>query len=173
MEEYCTDVIFVTVKDDESDSLNINAKFVLSDAENEEEKDIGFASLYIFNEYRVNSWDDLIDNADSISGDVLEVIETLSTANENDEIFGLIAVLDHIEINKEYRNKGYSTEFLDKIAEYLEYIGVTYVGLIPARVYEDKVIQNDEGAMKYYINYGFVPIAKRIGDCIIMGKSLL
>lgn len=48
----------------------------------------------------VDSWNELIDNADLISEDVLEVIEVLSKAKDNEKISGLIVVLDHIEIDK-------------------------------------------------------------------------
>ena len=173
MEESYIEVVFTTMKDNDSDSLNINAKLILSSLENDEDKSIGYANMYIFNEYRVNSWDELMDNADSISGDVLEVIDILSKANENEEIFGLVAVLDNIEIDKEYRNNGYCSELIDNILDYLGYIGTTYIGLIPARIYEDKVVQNDENAINYYMNKGFIPISRRIEGNIIMGKSLL
>lgn len=173
MEEFYSEVVYTTVKDEESDSLNINAELLSRSLESDDEKSIGYANIYIFNEYRASSWIELIDNADSISEDVLEVMDILSKANENEEIFGLIAVLDHIEIDEEYRNNGYCSELLDSILDYLGYIGTTYIGLIPARVYNDRVVQNDDNAMDYYINKGFIPISRRIEGNIIMGKSLL
>jgi GNAT superfamily N-acetyltransferase len=172
--ETYTDVTFTTTMDlDESDSLNINVSLELVSFDTEERKQIGYANLNVFNEYRVNSWLELIDNADAISGDVLEVIDVLDKAKDNEEIYGLIAVLDHVEIDEEYRNKGYCSELINKILEYLEYINVNYIGLIPARIYNDDVVQNDDKAINYYIQKGFKPISRRVGGKVVMGKSLL
>ena len=101
-EEIFVDVVFTTFMDDELDSLNIHASLELVSIETEERKTIGYANFYIFNEFRVDSWIELLDNADAISGDVLEVIDILDQAKENEEIYGLIAVLDHIEIDKDF-----------------------------------------------------------------------
>lgn len=166
-----SEVIFTTIKDDESDSLNINVSLTLTNIENDKTKSIGYANLYIFNEYKVDSWDELIYNADAISDDVLEVIDILNKAKSNEEINGLIAVLDHIEIHKEYRGKGYCSELVDKILEYLEYIDVNYIGLIPARIYDDRVVPNASNAIKFYIGKGFKPISRRIAGNVVMGKS--
>lgn len=136
MEEQYLEVNFITQKEEEADVLNINACLQLIDIETGEGKTIGNSLLYIFNEYRLDSWYELMDNADSISGDVLEVIDVLHKAKENEEIYGLITVIDHIEIDKCYRKKGCSSELLDKIIDYLEYINVNYIGLIPARIYD-------------------------------------
>jgi len=121
----------------------------------------------------MNSWNDLIYNADSISGDVLEVIDILSKAKGNEEIRGLISVIDHIEIGKEYRGQGYCSLLLEKILDYFNYIDVNCIGLIPARIYENKVVQNEGKAIEYYINRGFKPISRRVGGNIVMGKSLM
>lgn len=173
-DETYTDVTFTTTMDlNESNSLNINVTLELISFDTDERKKVGYANLYIFNEYRVNSWIELMDNADAISGDVLEVIDVLDKAKDNEEIYGLIAVLDHVEIDENFRNNGYCSELIDKIVEYLEYIDVNYIGLIPARIYEDKVVQNEDKAIDYYIQKGFKPISRRVGGYIVMGKSLL
>lgn len=173
MNESYSEVKFETVKDEESDSLNIIASLLLIDMETEEEKSIGYADLYLFNECMVNSWNELIYNADAISGDVLEVVDILSKAKDNEEIYGLIAVLDHVDIDKECRGKGYCSELVDNILEYLQYINANYIGLIPARIYDDKVVQNEDRAINYYIEKGFKPISRRVGGNVVMGKSLL
>ncbi|MEW8956889.1 hypothetical protein [Clostridium sp.] len=167
------EVIFTTIKDEELDYLSINATLVMKNIENEDEKSIGYANIYFFNEYRVDSWDDLIYSADSISGDVLEVIDVLSKAKDNEEISGLIAVIDHIEIDGEYRHQGYCGLLLEQMLEYFNYINVNYIGLIPARIYEDKVVQNEDKAIEYYIDKGFKPISRRVGGNVVMGKSLM
>jgi GNAT superfamily N-acetyltransferase len=173
-EEMYADVTYTTTMDiDESDSLNIGVSLELVSFDTEERKEIGYANLYVFNEFRVNSWIELVDNADAISGDVLEVIDVLGKAKENEEIYGLIAVLDHVEIDENFRNLGYCGKLIDKIIEYLEYINVNYVGLIPARIYIDKVVQNEDKAINYYIQKGFKPISRRVGGNVVMGKSLL
>jgi ribosomal protein S18 acetylase RimI-like enzyme len=173
MEDSYLTVEFTTIKDDESDSLNTGALLKSINFETEEEKDIGYANLYIFNEYRVESWNQLVDNADSISGDVLEVIDVLSKAKDNEDIYGLIAVLDHIEINREFRGNGYCGELIKYILEYLQYLDVNYIGLIPAKIYDDRILQNDDKAINYYIERGFKPISRRVGGNVVMGKSLL
>lgn len=167
------EVIFITTKDEESDYLDIDATLIMKNLENENEKSVGYANIYVFNEYRMGSWDGVIYNADSISGDVLEVIDILSKAKDNEEISGLISVIDHIEIDKEYRGQGYCSLLLEKILDYFNYIDINYVGLIPARIYENKVVQNEERAIEYYINRGFKPISRRVGGNVVMGKSLM
>lgn len=102
MEDYF-EVIFIIIKDDELDYFNINVELIMRNLENEDEKLIGYVNIYIFNEYWVDFWDDLIYNVDVILGDVLEVIDVLSKVKENEEISGLILVIDYIEIDKEYR----------------------------------------------------------------------
>lgn len=172
-EEDYFEVVFTTIKEEESNSLNITASLILKNIENEEQKLIGYANLYIFNEYMVDSWDELIYNADSISGDVLEVIDVLSKAKDNEDICGLIAILDHIEIDEEYRKKGHSGELIEHILEYLEYINVNYIGLIPARIYDKRVVLSKDEVINYYIKKGFKPISRRIEENIVMGKSLI
>lgn len=173
VDENYFEVLFSTTKDEELDYLDISATLIMKNLENEDEESVGYANIYMFNEYRVNSWDDLIYNADSISGDVLEVIDVLSRAKDNEEISGLISVIDHIEIDKEYRCKGYCSLLLDKILDYFNYIDVNYIGLIPARIYDDEVVQNEDKAIEYYINKGFKPISRRVGGNVVMGKSLM
>lgn len=173
-EEVYTDVTFVTTMNYyDTDVLNINIYLELVSFDTEERKKIGYANMFIFNESRANSWDELIYDADAISGDVLEVIDVLDKAKENEDIYGLVAVLDHIEIDENFRNKGYSTELIDKILEYLEYINVNYVGLMPGRIYADKVVQNEEKAINYYIQKEFKPISRKVHGNVVMGKSLL
>lgn len=173
MEESFLQVVFTTIIEEESDSLNVGALLKIINTETGSEKSVGYANIYIFNEYRVESWNELLDNADSISGDVLEVIDVLGKAKDNEGIDGLIAVLDHIEIDKEHRGNGYFGELFKQIIEYLQYIDVNYIGLIPAKIYDDRVIQNDERAIDYYIEKGFKPISRRVGGNVVMGKSLL
>lgn len=173
-EEIYTDIKFETTMNYyDTDALNINVCLELVSFDTEERKRIGYANMFIFNESRANSWGELIYDADAISGDVLEVIDVLDKAKENEDIYGLVTVLDHIEIDENFRNKGYSTELIDKILEYLEYINVNYVGLIPARIYADKVVQNEDKAINYYIQKGFKPISRRVDGNVVMGKSLL
>lgn len=173
MEESYLNVVFTTTKDQESNVLNVRTSLILTNMETDEEKSVGYANLYIFNEYMVNSWIELIDSADSISGDVLEVVELLYKAKDNENIDGLIAILDDIEIDKEYRGRGYCSELIDNIIEYLEYINTNYIGLIPARIYDDKVVQNEDKAINFYISKGFKPISRRVGGNVVMGKSLV
>jgi GNAT superfamily N-acetyltransferase len=145
----------------------------MKNIETEDEESIGYANMYMFNEYEADSWEELLYIADSISGDVLEVIDVLSKAKENEEISGLISVIDHIEIDKDRRGQGHCSFLIDKILDYFEYISVNYVGLIPARIYVDKVVQNENKAIEYYVNKGFKPISRRVAGNIVMGKSLL
>lgn len=172
MEDYF-EVIFTTTKDEELNYLNIGATLIMKNIETEDEKSIGYANMYMFNEYESDSWEELLDIADSISGDVLEVIDVLSKAKENEEISGLVSVIDHIEIDKEHRCQGHCSFLIDKILDYFEYISVNYVGLIPARIYVDKVVQNENKAIEYYVNKGFKPISRRVAGNVVMGKSLL
>lgn len=82
-------------------------------------------------------------------------------------------VLDYIKINKEYRGMGYCSKLIDNIIEYLRCINANYIGVIPARIYDNKVVQNEDKAINFYISKGFKPISRRVGGNVIMGKSLL
>ncbi|NEZ75002.1 hypothetical protein EXM56_06565 [Clostridium botulinum] len=167
------DVLFETVLAPEGDCFNISAVLRMHNIEDDEEKILGYASIYLFNEFMLDTWDNLLDISDSISGDVLEVMYVLEKAKENENIFGLITVIDHIEIYNEYRNKGYSSILINKIIEYFNYINVNYVGLIPARIYSDRVVQNEDKAIQYYINKGFKPLSRHLDGDLVMGKSLI
>lgn len=98
------DVLFETVADSEEDYFNISAVLRMHNIESDEEKILGYASIYLFNEFMFDTWDNLLDISDSISGDVLEVMYVLEKAKENENIFGLITVIDNIEIYNTYRN---------------------------------------------------------------------
>jgi len=60
VDENYFEVLFSTTKDDELDYLDISATLIMKNLENEDEESVGYANIYMFNEYRVNSWDDLI-----------------------------------------------------------------------------------------------------------------
>lgn len=166
------DVSFETVVDSEGNYLNISAVLKMHNIENDEEKILGYANIYLFNEFMVDTWESLLYISDSISGDVLEVMYVLEKAKENEDIFGLIVVIDNIEIYNSYRNNGYGSILLDKIIEYFSYINVNYIGLIPARIYSDRTVNNEDKAIQYYINKGFKPLSRHLEGDLVMGKSL-
>lgn len=170
-DDYYYDVLFETAVD--GDYLSINAVLRRHSIGNDEEKILGYGNIYVFNEFMLYTWNNLLDIADSISGDVLEVMSVLEKAKENENIFGLITIIDHIEIYNEYRNKGYASILLNEIIGYFKYINVNYVGLIPAQIYSDKVVQNDDKAIQYYINKGFKTLSRYLDGNLIMGKSLI
>lgn len=172
MKDFMKEAQFISVIDTESDSLNIGVTFSIVDYEKECNKQAGYANIQLFNKYRSNSWSELIDNADSISGDILEVIEILSKASDNEYIDGLIAVLDNIQIEEEYRGKGFCKKFTNKIIEQLKFINANYIGLIPARITERGVVQNDKSIIEFYIKNGFKSLSRRVDGNVVMGKSL-
>lgn len=173
MEDFIEEVKFESLIDTESDSLSIGAKFNIIDYEKDYSELIGYANIQLFNQYKVSSWNELIDNADSISGDIYEVMYVLSKSYDNEEIYGLIAVLDKIEIEKKFRGKGYCIRFVNKIIEHLEFLDTNYIALIPAKRTENGFVQNDKSVIDFYIKNGFKPLSRRVGGNVVMGKSLL
>lgn len=173
MNDYYIEVIFDSILVKDEGYVESCVTITSIDYESDERLVVGSALIYLFNEYMVSDWDQLIYNADSISADVLEVIRVLEKAKNNEEIYGLIAIIEDIEISEEYRGHGYCNYAIDEINDYLEYIGVSYIGLIPARIYRDRVEQNNKKAIEFYTNKGFKPLAAKLGEKFVMGKSLL
>ena len=83
-----------------------------------------------------------------------------------------IAVLDNIQIEEEYRGKGFCKKFTNKIIEQLKFINANYIGLIPARITERGVVQNDKSIIEFYIKNGFKSLSRRVDGNVVMGKSL-
>lgn len=175
MDNFYLSAYFNSTKDKDMYYINMSSSFLLSvfDKEKDDYDDIniGWAQLYLFNTDEAG-WYNTWDSADSISGDVEMVVSVLEKAKEREEIYGLIAVLDHIEIDEEYRKKGYGTSYLKEIIEYISFLNVDYLGLIPV-LRKSGEYQYSEKTNQFYIEKGFKPLATKLGEPHIMGLKLL
>lgn len=172
-EDYLS-AVFTAERGERLDYYQVEAKLNLYDKFGENFETVGSASIYTFNGYMVDSWDDLLNSEDAASGDVLEVVDFLSKSGASEEIYGLIAVLDRLEISEGHGNKGYSDAFLDEITNYLEFLNFNYMCLIPEMIDDGDAMTEGEPDISYYISKGFKLLASKMGGRYeVMGKSLL
>jgi len=171
-EDYLS-AVFTAERGESLDYYQVEAKLNLYDKFGGNFETVGHASIYTFNGYMVDSWDDFLSSADAASGDVLEVVDFLSKS-VSEEIYGMIAVLDRLEISEGHRNKGYSDAFLDEITNYLEFLNFNYMCLIPAMIDGGDVLPDEETDISYYISKGFKLLTRKMGGRYeVMGRSLL
>jgi len=137
----------------ETEIIDVRVSLTLKNIHTDEETDIGDALLYFINTFRSNSWIDVIEQADVISGDLLTVISGLKQVlEEEEEYFGQLVVLDSILIKNEYRNKGYGEEAMVEILRYLELLSFDYIALL-AYPFEEKDKDNQLNQIKRLIRF--------------------
>ncbi|WP_147534513.1 GNAT family N-acetyltransferase [Bacillus marasmi] len=97
-------------------------------------KKIGYIRFHVFNMFCFDDLDEIIDTADSISGDELYLIETfLETGNI---ILGQekVLCLDAIKVDDKYRSKGYGITAIKDLIRFSRVLGIDYIILIPAPI---------------------------------------
>ncbi|MDG5789346.1 hypothetical protein QA612_17940 [Evansella sp. AB-P1] len=161
---------FNCYKDLEEEYVEAELEIKVFDEKTDDEITVGSGQLYLFN-VSTCTWDYIWNVADSISGDVEVVVSALKSVHNREDIDGLIAVIDHLEINDEYRRKGYGTYFLQDVIKYLSFMNVDYVGLIPV-LEEDGEYTYNERVYRFYVEKGFKPLVSDLGEKPIMGKKL-
>ena len=121
-------------------------------------------------------WSDVIDLADSVSGDLHEITVTLAPMLEEDDVFfGKLAVVDSIKIDEEYRGQGHGSKAFTEIMKYLEILTFDYVALQPFPVEEkqnQKLLKLLHELISYYEKFGFKIVNKKNNKQYIMGKNL-
>src|SRR5690625_1045473 len=102
------EIDFYSSIDDESKFIEYNVEINSVHLDSFKRIQIGSAKFYLINVYRYPSWSDVIYSADSISGDLLFIIDSLTNMIEDEsDFFGLLAVLDSLMIDEEYQGLGH------------------------------------------------------------------
>ena len=176
MEDYFLSVTYNSALDQETEFISCHVDFNLIDIITDETTRIGSASLYILNTFLKESWQDIFEAADSISGDLHHIVHNLSETLENESDFlGLLAILDRIQINEAYRGKGYGTKALTEIMKYLQVLRIDYLALIPTPFEEKdekKKQMGTERLVKFYEKFHLKVVKKIAESELIMGRNL-
>lgn len=162
--------------DEESKFISCHAIISLINIENGNETNIGGACLYFINVYQYEDWSNVICRADSISGDMSSITYSLTNIiEEENDFFGLLAVVDSITIDKKYRGIGYGTEAFKEIIKYLEILSIDYIALQPFPFEEEsevKKISSIQKLVKFYKELEFNIVNKVSETQLIMGRNL-
>ena len=153
---------------------NISIKLVKTDFDDSFESEILRIDGILFDvEFMVNNGFNQFMVYDSIDGDTLELYETFYEDDMlKDEYYSMLSpnifYLDRLYVNQEYRNKGYATIMLNKLADILKHVLKLNIGLIciysqPFEI-KGKMINNvddKELAIKLHTLYekcGYIPV---------------
>ncbi|QQK76508.1 GNAT family N-acetyltransferase [Salicibibacter cibarius] len=176
MEDSVLAVEFYSFLDEETEFISYSVEFDLVNVNSDERTTIGYASLYFINTFSKNSWFDIRDAADGISGDMSHLIYELEDVLQQESDFlGLLAILDHLQINKAYRGKGLGSKALIEIVEYLETLSIDYLALIPSAFEEkdeEKKQIDIQRLIKFYNKFHLEVVNKQCESKPIMGRNL-
>lgn len=157
----------------ESEFVSCYVTLSLIDVDTDIETEIGNGTLYIINVFRYNNWSEIIYAADVISGDMCSIVESLEQViDEEAEFFGLLAILDHISIDKRFRGKGYGTKSMKEIIKYLEVISVDYLALFSKPLEGEENKKSEEKLVEFYEQFNLKIISDNNDPQIMMGRNL-
>ncbi|MFC4736896.1 GNAT family N-acetyltransferase [Bacillus daqingensis] len=129
----------------------------------------GKSRLYLFDAH-VEDWTVIRDIAHTISPRVGLVMDTLEKIKDRESIYGMVAVIDEIEVYEPYRGKGYGRELLKEMEATLDFMYVNYIALVPASPGSE--YQTDSATIHYFLEQGYQLYAGSIGSIPVVGKSL-
>lgn len=133
--------------------------------ENGEEIKIGYSVVYIFEIY---DWIEILDQADSISGDVMYVISSLLDTIEAENMHGNIMVIDELYLEKSYDALEYRIFILEKVMNYSNSLNVRNVSFMNEAICKEKELYGEY--LNQYINLGFRPILEKGSKHFILTK---
>ncbi|MFK9090707.1 hypothetical protein [Bacillus salipaludis] len=159
--------------DEEYPYLDGWAKITLHDEEGIS-KDIGSISFTIFHS---NTLDDsflIHDIADSVSGDMVHLINGFHQFSRASEVsyYEKVLCLNYIKIQKEYRKNSYGSFAISNIIKFSKILNVDFIILQPAPIegepegIERKSIINR--LTKFYSKFGFETFTTNFGDPIMI-----
>ncbi|MFS0821451.1 hypothetical protein [Bacillus sp. 1P02SD] len=136
----------------------------------EDEIEIGHLSFNYYNGYEMGDDQDLLLNADAISGDEEYMI---STFLDTDFDIGKIVTLDDITIFTEYDHDELEQQILKKFIHFCHYMGFDYILVIaakPRRDEEKEIIEFPQ--LKQYQELGFTKLGGSDSRAPVMMKIL-
>lgn len=104
-----------------------------ADIDAEEETQIGFLSYNYYNLDEIYGNEELIDCADSVSGDELYMISTLLDTDILLEFGGKLITLEQISIKKEYYSEELEKGILEDFIRYCNYMAFDYLLVIACK----------------------------------------
>ncbi|MET3505699.1 hypothetical protein [Halalkalibacter oceani] len=119
----------------------------------DEEVKIGNSIIYIF---ELDDWIRVLDRADSISGDVFYVIESLYRTLEAENMYGRLMIIDEMIMSKKSDSLGARISFLEKIIEYVNLLGIENIGFMNEAICKE--LSNNGEYINNFIGLGFRPI---------------
>jgi hypothetical protein len=122
----------------------------------DKEVKIGHSSVYIF---QLDYWIEVLDRADSITGDVLYVVESLYNTIEAENMFGRLLIIDEMSMVKNFDSLESRVRFLEKIMDYFELLGIENISFINEAICKDSV--HNGKYINKYVSLGFRPILKK------------
>lgn len=134
----------------------------------DEQVQVGDAHFYLFNPQR-SSLESLAMYAGEISDGLGAVYRDLNHIPDIDDVFGLIAVFDDLQVAQEERNKGIGESFGQKMLEELRFLDVELLVVIPG--YYTNTSKQDEAYNKkiraYYKKNGFKRLRKNMENPVM------
>ncbi|RAZ69739.1 hypothetical protein [Planococcus maitriensis] len=134
----------------------------------EEQAQVGDAHFYLFNPQR-SSLESLAMYAEHISEGLGEVYRDLKHIPDIDDVFGLVAVFDDLQVVEGERNKGIGESFGQKMLDELRFLDVELLVVIPG--YYTNTSKQDEAYNKkiraYYKKNGFKRLKKNMDNPVM------
>ncbi|NJP38616.1 hypothetical protein [Alkalicoccus luteus] len=149
--------------------MELNPHFQFTDQRTGWLHTAGRSRLYLFDAH-VEDWTNIRDIDHTISPRVGLVMDTLEKIKDRESIYGMVAVIDEIEVDEHYRNKGHGTEFLKEMEATLDFMYVNYIALVPASPGSE--YQTDSSTIHYFLEQCYQLYAGSIGSVPVVGKSL-
>lgn len=144
------------------------------DIDNEEETRIGYLSYNYYNLDELSGSVELLDCADSISGDELYMMSTLLETDFDLEFGGKLITLDRIMIEKEYYSEELEKEILEEFIRYCNYMTFEYLLVIACKPKENKDNRTIEfPQFKLYREFDFDHIGGLENRAPVMLKRLV
>jgi len=129
---------------------------------------VGDAHFYLFNPQR-SSLESLAMYAGEISEGLGDVYRDLKHIPDIDDVFGLIAIFDDLQVVEAERNKGIGESFGQKLLEELRFLDVELLVVIPG--YYTNTSKQDEAYNKrirtYYKKNGFKRLRKNMDNPVM------
>ncbi|MFN2778436.1 hypothetical protein ACINLE_04645 [Bacillus sp. z60-18] len=140
-----------------------------------EEKDelieinVGSSQVFLL---QIEDWDSMYNIADSISGDVLYVMETLGQAIDNDDIYGKLLIIDEMFLKDSFESFEVRIMFLEKIIKKVSLLGVECVAFMNEAICKNQSEDVKASYLNEYLSLGFKPLVNKDYQHICLFKDL-
>jgi hypothetical protein len=145
----------------------LSGSITIAQFEEDEEIDMGSASVYIF---QIDEWSEMLDKADSISGDVLYVMNSIINTTDVDGMYGQLLIIDEMLMDETFDSFEMRILFLERIINFSNKLGVNNI------IFMNEAICKDSEKKGFYLNeylsLGFKPIMNTDSDSVTLIKNL-